>query len=71
TMLRAEQAMRQELAQTSLADLAHSVRDKAPPPFFEEARSWLDERAQNRRTGKVRQRRRAETIQPLPKSKSI
>lgn len=71
TMLRAEQAMRQELAQTSLADLAHSVRDKAPLPFFEDARSWLDERVQTRRTGKVRQRRRAETIQPLPKSKSI
>ena len=57
-MLRAEQAMRRELARTSLADLAGSVRDKAPPPFFKEAQSWFDERVQTRRTSKVRQRRR-------------
>ncbi|MFT9017496.1 RrF2 family transcriptional regulator [Acetobacter sp. KSO5] len=60
-MLRAEQAMRRELAQTSLADLAQSVRDKAPPPFFGEAHSWFDERIQTRRTSKVRQRRRSDT----------
>nr|WP_298798870.1 Rrf2 family transcriptional regulator [uncultured Acetobacter sp.] len=59
-MLRAEQTMRQELSQTSLADLAKSVRDKAPVPFLGDAQSWLDERAQTRRTSKVRQRRRSD-----------
>ena len=58
-MLRAEQAMRQELSQTSLADLARSVRDKAPSPFFGQAQSWFDERVQTRRTSKVRQRKRS------------
>ncbi|GBQ47891.1 MULTISPECIES: Rrf2 family transcriptional regulator [Komagataeibacter] len=57
-MLRAEQAMRRELAQISLADLARSVRDKAPSPFLGEAQSWFDERIQTRRTSKVRQRKR-------------
>ncbi|MBB2155375.1 Rrf2 family transcriptional regulator [Gluconacetobacter diazotrophicus] len=60
-MLRAEQAMRQELARTSLADLARSVRDKAPLPFLGDAQSWFDERVQTRRTSKVRQRRRPDT----------
>ncbi|GBQ88169.1 putative transcriptional regulator [Gluconacetobacter johannae DSM 13595] len=54
-MLRAEQAMRRELAQTSLADLAESVREKAPLPFLGETQSWFDERVQTRRTRKVRQ----------------
>lgn len=58
-MLRAEQAMRRELSQTSLADLARSVRDKAPPPFFGQAQEWFDTRLQNRRTSKVRQRKRS------------
>lgn len=58
-MLRAEQAMRRELAETSLADLARSVRNKAPSPFFGEALSWFDERVQTRRTSKVRQRRKS------------
>jgi len=58
-MLRAEQAMRQELSRTSLADLARSVRDKAPSPFFGEAQSWFDGRVQTRRTSKVRQRKRS------------
>lgn len=57
-MLRAEQAMRQELAQTSLAALAKSVRGKAPPPFLDAAQSWFAARAQTRRTSKVRQQRR-------------
>ncbi|GBR48038.1 RrF2 family transcriptional regulator [Gluconobacter roseus] len=58
-MLRAEQAMRQELAQISLADLARSVRDKAPSPFLGDAQAWFDERVQTRRTSKVRQRKRS------------
>ncbi len=61
-MLRAEQAMRRELAQTSLADLARSVRNKAPSPFFEEAQSWFDERVQTRRISKVRQRKRSGAV---------
>ncbi|AOX19389.1 RrF2 family transcriptional regulator [Kozakia baliensis] len=56
-MLRAEQAMRHELSQTSLADLVQNVRDKSPPPFLGEARSWFEERAQTRRTAQVRKRR--------------
>ncbi|NHN88725.1 RrF2 family transcriptional regulator [Acetobacter conturbans] len=58
-MLKAEQAMRQELSQTSLADLAQSVRNKAPAPFLGEVQSWFDDRARTRRTSKVRQRKRS------------
>jgi len=60
-MLRAEQIMREELARTSLADLASSVRDKAPSAFLGEAQGWLENRSQTRRTSKVRQRRSADT----------
>ncbi|MFT8675679.1 MAG: Rrf2 family transcriptional regulator [Acetobacter sp.] len=63
-MLRAEQAMRQELARTSLADLASSVRAKAPRPFAEHVQSWFDERVRTRRTGKARQRRRPGSLCP-------
>ncbi|QEO18205.1 RrF2 family transcriptional regulator [Acetobacter vaccinii] len=63
-MLNAEQAMRRELAKTTLADLAQSVRHKAPSPFFEEARSWFEERVQTRRTGKVRQRKNRPPLDP-------
>ncbi|NHO33201.1 RrF2 family transcriptional regulator [Acetobacter fallax] len=59
-MLRAERAMRQELSQTSLADLAQSVTEKAPASFPGDVRSWFDERARTRRSGKVRQRRRSD-----------
>ncbi|MCH4090579.1 RrF2 family transcriptional regulator [Acetobacter sp.] len=58
-MLRAEQVMRHELAQTSLSDLARSVRNKAPSPFLGEAQAWLGERVQTRRVSKVRQRKRS------------
>lgn len=57
-MLRAEQAMRHELAQTSLADLSRSVAAKAPASFTDNAQAWFGERAQTRRTSKVRQSRR-------------
>ncbi|MFT8933103.1 MAG: Rrf2 family transcriptional regulator [Acetobacter syzygii] len=57
-MLRAEQTMRAELAQTSLADLAQTVRTKAPTPFWSEAQAWFDARARTRKTGKVRQKKR-------------
>ncbi|KXV47134.1 transcriptional regulator [Gluconobacter albidus] len=61
-MLRAEQTMREELARTSLADLAASVRDKAAPAFLGEAQGWLENRAQTRRTSRVRQRRNPDTV---------
>lgn len=57
-MLRAEQAMRAELARTTLADLAQGVRDKAPPAFTDDARHWFEERANTRKTGRVRQKKR-------------
>ncbi|MBF0887874.1 MULTISPECIES: RrF2 family transcriptional regulator [Gluconobacter] len=60
-MLRAEQTMREELARTSLADLAGSMRNKAPPAFLGQAQGWLENRSQTRRTSKVRQRRSADT----------
>ncbi|MBN3865873.1 RrF2 family transcriptional regulator [Gluconobacter kondonii] len=60
-MLLAEQIMREELAQTSLADLASSVRGKAPSAFLGAAQGWLENRSQTRRTSKVRQRRSADT----------
>ncbi|MBV0889991.1 Rrf2 family transcriptional regulator [Komagataeibacter oboediens] len=63
-MLRAEQAMRRELAQTSLADLAAAVRNKAPSPFIGEAHAWFEERIQTRRTSRVRQRKRSRTRSP-------
>ncbi|WP_332349522.1 RrF2 family transcriptional regulator [Asaia spathodeae] len=53
-MLRAEQAMRHELAQITLADLAGQVRDKAPPDFIGDAQSWFDTRIKTRRGGAVR-----------------
>lgn len=53
-MLRAEQAMRHELAQTTLADLAGLVRDKAPPQFIDDAQSWFEQRLETRRVGAVR-----------------
>ena len=56
-MLRAEQAMRAELAHTTLADLAQGVRDKVPPAFVDEARDWFEERANTRKTGRVRQKK--------------
>ena len=57
-MLRAEQAMHAELAQTTLADLAQSVRNKAPAAFLGAARHWFDQRACTRKTGRVRQKKR-------------
>lgn len=57
-MRRAEQAMRQELAQTSLAELAKSFRNKAPLPFLDATQSWFEARTRTRRTSKVRQQRR-------------
>ncbi|QDH16508.1 RrF2 family transcriptional regulator [Swingsia samuiensis] len=51
-MLRAEQAMRAELAKTSLADLVLTVKNKAPDVFLDEVQSWFDERIEMRRARK-------------------
>jgi Rrf2 family protein len=43
-MLRAEQSMRQELARTTLGDLARSTSKKMPAGFPEQVQSWLSDR---------------------------
>lgn len=43
-MLRAEKAMRREMAQTSLLDIANAVGVKAPDTFGAEVGGWLDDR---------------------------
>lgn len=47
-MLRAERAMRESLAQETLASLAAVVERKAPASFPVEVRGWLSERTQGR-----------------------
>lgn len=47
-MLRAEKAMRDELARVSLADLSRAVDRKAPPDFAGEVTAWLDHRIELR-----------------------
>jgi Rrf2 family protein len=53
-MLRAEEAMRRELARQSLADLAAVLALKMPPEFTDDVREWLDERvaAKGKKTAK-------------------
>jgi Rrf2 family protein len=48
-MLRAEKAMRHELAAQSLADIAQTVYRKAPPEFPNELQEWIDRRLSGRR----------------------
>ncbi len=48
-MLRAERAMRDELARTTLADLSQTVTSKAPDGFDAQAQAWLSTRFDNRR----------------------
>jgi len=50
TMLRAEQAMRESLAQETLASLAAVVERKAPKSFSVDVRDWLDGRTTERAT---------------------
>jgi Rrf2 family protein len=61
-MLKAEEAMRAELAAHSLADLAASFQRKAPAEFLVELRDWTSERSDRRKPG-----RRA---RPLPEPPS-
>lgn len=50
-MLRAEKAMRAELASSSLEDIARAVGRKAPAAFAGEVEAWLDARAAGRAGG--------------------
>lgn len=43
-MLRAEQSMRQELARTTLGDLARSTSKKMSPGFSDKVQDWLSDR---------------------------
>lgn len=47
-MLRAEKAMRDALADRSLADVGRAVARKAPAEFAGEVRSWMDDRIEAR-----------------------
>jgi Rrf2 family protein len=58
-MLKAEQAMRLELAAHSLADVSASVSRKAPRKFFVQVRDWTSKRTSSRKVG-----RRPKTLDP-------
>jgi Rrf2 family protein len=47
-MIRAEQSMRQELARTTLGDLARSTSKKMPAGFPDKVQEWLTERVNAR-----------------------
>lgn len=51
-MLKAEKAMRDELAAHSLADVAAGVRRKAPSSFFIKVQDWTAERSGSRKPGR-------------------
>lgn len=51
-MLKAEQAMRNELAAHSLADLATIFAGKAPPEFITEVQDWMSDRVTARKPGR-------------------
>ena len=55
-MLRAEKAMRAELAKTTLDDLGRAY--KAPPSFFVEVGQWLDGRVGEREQARLKGMRR-------------
>jgi Rrf2 family protein len=52
-MLRAEKAMRREMAQTTLLDISHAVGVKAPDSFGGEVGGWLDGRLAAREHARV------------------
>jgi Rrf2 family protein len=58
-MLKAEKAMRAELAAHSLADVSASVSRKAPAKFFVQLRDWTSQRTSSRNPG-----RRPKTLDP-------
>jgi Rrf2 family protein len=59
-MLRAEKAMRQELAKQSLGEIAQSLFRVAPPDFTTALQGWIDQRAQ----GRGRRSGPADTVSP-------
>jgi Rrf2 family protein len=58
-MLKAEKAMRTELAANTLADVSASLSRKAPRKFFVQIRDWTNKRTSSRKLG-----RRAKTLDP-------
>ena len=60
-MLNAEQAMRESLAATTLADIARTVERKAPAAFDGDVRAWLGARNAARGTQRKPRRRAART----------
>lgn len=61
-MLRAERAMRDELARTTLGDLSRNVTRKAPDGFGAQVQSWLSARFDCRRgSSQLDAKRRCET----------
>lgn len=58
-MLKAEQAMRDSLAASTLADIARTVERKAPAAFEREVRGWLGARNAARGTQRSPRRRAA------------
>jgi Rrf2 family protein len=66
-MLRAEQSMRQELARTSLADIARSAARKIPAEFPTEVRRWLESRIDKRIEAKGGRARDAPKLSKPPR----
>ena len=56
-MLRAEKAMREALAQETLADIGRRLHRKAPVAFEADTRAWFDRRIAGRRSGRPAQRK--------------
>ena len=52
-MLKAEQAMRDELATHTLADVSRTFERKAPSTFFIQIEEWKGERAKSRKPGRA------------------
>ena len=51
-MLKAEKAMRSELAAQTLANIAATVDRKAPPSHAQDVRAWIDGRVEARRSAR-------------------
>ncbi|AKU11316.1 Transcriptional regulator, BadM/Rrf2 family [Azoarcus sp. CIB] len=58
-MIKAEKAMRAQLAAHSLADVAFAVTQKAPTGFKIKVLEWMDERVGGRRPGRPAKKRTA------------
>ncbi len=47
-MLRAEKHMREQLANTTIADIAQTAGKKIPPAFARSTQDWFQDRTDNR-----------------------